>query len=179
MDSGRLGAQAGDGDSCWALGSRRRGTRDNGLVGTGGNGVANSGAGVRLSAADAERIRRRYPRSRVPRPMLVSAIGLCALAALGWLVWAATVHSLPQVAAQVAGYRVTSDTEIAVTLTVDRRDPSQPVVCRVLAQAEDFQPVGERLVAVAGSDERVVDVPVRLTTIRRAATAVVKDCAVG
>ena len=69
-----------------------------------------------------------------------------------------------------------SDTAIDVTLTVDRRDPARPVTCRVIAQAADFGPVGEQQVTVGASGVRVVDVRVRLVTLRRAAGATVQGC---
>ena len=126
----------------------------------------------------AERLRRRYPRSRMPRPLLIALVGVGVTIAVCWLVWAALFHSRPPVAAQVAAYTVLSDTSISVTLTVERRDPSQPVTCRLLAQAADFQPVAEEEIAVEASTAKVVDVPITLVTLRRAATAVTKGCTV-
>ena len=65
-----------------------------------------------------------------------------------------------------------------MTVIVDRPDPSIPVVCRVSAQAEDFQPVGE--VNLAGGSERGRGGrtrPISITTIRGAATtAVIREC---
>ena len=71
----------------------------------------------------------------MPRPFLLLAIGIGVAVALGWLIWAALFHSRPAVAARVSAFTVVSDTVIDVTLTVDRRDPTQPATCRVLAQA--------------------------------------------
>jgi hypothetical protein len=48
----------------------------------------------------------------------------------------------------------------------------------VLAQAADFQPVGEQLVPVAASSDHVVHVSVILTTLRRATAVVVRGCTV-
>jgi hypothetical protein len=123
-----------------------------------------------------ERLHRRYPRPRMPQPLLVAMIGVGVAVALGWLIWAALFHSRPVVAAQVSAFTVVSDTAIDVTLTVDRRDPAQPVTCRVLAQATDFSPVGEQQVAVAGTAARVVNTKLTLVTLRRAATATVEGC---
>lgn len=131
-----------------------------------------------LSAEDAERIRRRYPRPRISRPLLVGMIAVGVAVAAGWLIWAASVGANPPVSARISAYTVQSDTRITATLTVDRPDPARPVACRVLAQSPDFQPVAERLVQVPASTFRVVDVSVDLTTLRRATTAVVKECSV-
>ena len=124
----------------------------------------------------AERLRLRYPPSRVPRPLLIVLVAVGAIVGLAWLIWAAWFHSTPAVASQMSGFRVISDTEIVVTLTVDRRDPAQPVICRVLAQGADFAPVGEQQVQVPGASARVVNTEVRLVTLRRALTASVKGC---
>lgn len=108
--------------------------------------------------------------------MIITLVAVGVAGALAWLVWAASSYATPPVSAQVAGYTVTSNTTIEVTLTIDRRDPSRPATCRVLAQASDFQPVAEQPVAIQPSSARLVDTHLTLTTLRRATTAVVKGC---
>ena len=126
----------------------------------------------------AERLRRRYPKPRMSRPLLVSLISICVLLAMTWLVWTALLHSRPVVAAEVVTLRIDSDTSVSATISVERRDPSKPVTCRVLAQAADFQPVGEQLVPVAASSDHLVNASVVLTTLRRATVVVVRGCTV-
>jgi amino acid transporter len=126
----------------------------------------------------AERLRRRYPKPRMPRALLAGLIGVGVVLALTWLVWTALLHSRPTVSAQVKTFEITSDSSASVTLSVERRDPSVPVSCRVLAQAIDFQPVGEKQVPVAASSGHVVEVNLVLTTLRRATAVVVKGCTV-
>jgi hypothetical protein len=138
---------------------------------------ANSAHNRRVSDV-AERLRRRYPGPRVPRPVLIVAIGFMAAVGLGWLIWAALFHSRPAVAAQVSAYSVVSDTAIDVTLTVDRRNPTQPVTCLVVAEAADLSRVGEQQVAVGPSNVRLVDQKLTLVTLRRATTAIAKRCTV-
>jgi hypothetical protein len=53
-----------------------------------------------------------------------------------------------------------------------------PVTCRVLAQAVDFQPVGEQQVPIAASTHQIVNVNLVLTTLRRATAVVIKGCTV-
>ena len=110
--------------------------------------------------------------------MLIVLIGLGVAVAFGWLIWVALFHSQPAVTAQVSAYSVVSDTAIDVTLTVDRRDPAQPVTCRVLAQAADLSNVGEKHVAVGAATARVVDLKLTLVTLRRATVATVEGCTV-
>ena len=126
----------------------------------------------------AERLRRRYPPPRLSRPVLVGLVALGTAIALSWLVWAALDSSRPVVAASVPSYRVTSDTSMDVTITVQRRDPSIPVTCRVLAQSTDFQPVAELEVPVPASTVELADIRLTLTTLRRATSASVSGCRV-
>jgi hypothetical protein len=126
----------------------------------------------------AERLLRRYPKPRMPRPLLVGLITVGAVLALTWLVWTALLHSRPVVAAEVVTLRIDSDTSVSATISVERRDPALPVTCRVLAQAADFQPVGEQLVPIAASNDHVVNANVLLTTLRRATGVVVRGCTV-
>jgi uncharacterized protein (DUF58 family) len=126
----------------------------------------------------AERLRRRYPKPWMPRPLLLGLIGVGVVIALTWLVWTALLHSRPVVAAQVVTLRIDSDTSVSATISVERRDPSLPVTCRVLAQAADFQPVGEEQVSIPASSDHLVDVSLMLTTLRRATAVVVKGCIV-
>jgi hypothetical protein len=131
------------------------------------------------TSAAADRLRLRYPRSRLPRPLLIVALAVLAAAFLTWVLWSATVHANPVVSGQVSSYTVRSDQLIAVTVTVDRPDPSVAVVCNVVAQASDFQAVGaiDRL-EVPPRPERVVDVTITIKTLRRATSASVKSCSV-
>lgn len=129
-----------------------------------------------LGAADRERLARRYPKPRIPRPLFIAIVAVIAALSLTWLVRTALYHAAPVVSAQVPGYTVVSDTKITVTVTVDRPDPSIPVACRVLAKAVDFQPVGELIVPFEATDDQIVNQTVTITTVRRATTAVVSEC---
>lgn len=124
----------------------------------------------------AMRLRLRYPSSRLPRPLLVGAVTLLAVIFLGWVIWTASAHASPAVSGTVSSYHVVSDQAVAVTVTVQRPDPSKAVVCHVIAQAEDFQIVGALDQAVPPRPEEVVNVSLRLKTLRRATSASVKGC---
>jgi hypothetical protein len=124
----------------------------------------------------AARLARRYPPPRVSRRVVVALVAVGTAIALAWLVWVALLHAEPVASAQVPYYKVTSDTSIDVTITVQRPDPSVPVTCRVLAQSTDFQPVAELQVEVPASTVELVDTTVTLTTLRRATSASVSGC---
>jgi len=127
----------------------------------------------------ADRLARRYPPPRVPRGVLVGLVAAGTALGLGWLVWAGLVHATPAVSAQVSAFTVVSDTTIRVTMTVQREDPSVPATCRVIAQSPDFQPVAEQEVAVPSSTVALANIPLELTTLRRATSASVSGCQVG
>lgn len=129
-----------------------------------------------MSETAALRLRRRYPPPRMPRPALVALVALGAAVAMSWLVWAALFHARPAVVADVPAFVIHSDTSMSVTITVQRSDPSVAATCRVIAQATDFQPVAELEVAVPPSTTELVNIDVRLTTLRRATSASVSGC---
>ena len=133
--------------------------------------------GQNVGVADAaERLRRRYPKPRMPRPLLVGLIVVGVVLALTWLVWTALLHSRPAVNAEVVAFRIDSDTSVSATISVERRDPSVPATCRVLAQGADYQPVGEQQVSIASGTDRIVEASLVFTTLRRATTVVVRGC---
>jgi hypothetical protein len=127
----------------------------------------------------AERLRRRYPRSWMPRPVAIALIAILSGLALWWLVATALHHARPVAAARVSAYTVRSDTRMAITMTVDRLDPTVAVTCRLVAQAQDYQIVGERAVRVPSSTVRLLNVNIELVTLRRATSADVKGCTTG
>lgn len=124
----------------------------------------------------AERLRRRYPGSRVPRPVLLVLVGLGVALAGTWLVVTAWQRARPPAVAEVSAFHVVSDTKVDVTLSVERPNPSVVATCRLIAQAEDAQLVGERAVPVPASNQRRVDVVVSMITLRRAVLASVRGC---
>ena len=132
-----------------------------------------------LSPEAAERLRGRYPRSRVPRPVAIGLVAALALVGLGWLGWVGYRYATPQVDAQVATYAVRDDHTVAVTLTVERRNPGIAATCRIVAEAVDHSTVGEIEVAVPAGSERLTNQPVEIRTLRRATTAVANGCTSG
>ena len=126
----------------------------------------------------AERLRRRYPRPRLPRPVLVALVALLVAVAGWWLVATAWQRARPPISAEVSAFQVETDTKINVTLTVERPDPSLPVTCRVVAQANDAGIVGEQAVTVPAAAARQMELSVTLITLRRAVSAEVRGCSV-
>jgi uncharacterized protein (DUF58 family) len=126
--------------------------------------------------AVAERLRRRYPRSRVPRPLVLVLVGVGVALALSWLVVTAWQRARPPASAEIKAVQVVSDTKVEVTLSVERPNPSVVATCRLIAQAQDLGLVGEQAVSVPPSDQRRVDIVVSMTTLRRAVSTSVRGC---
>lgn len=120
----------------------------------------------------------RYPQRRRRRPLVIVAVAVLAAVGVGWLIWAASVHSQPSVSGAVHVWHVRSDTEATFTLTVERPDPSVGVSCRVIAQATNFETVGEKTITLGPGRDRLTDVTDSLRTIRRATSVSVSGCTV-
>jgi hypothetical protein len=119
----------------------------------------------------------RYPRRRRrPRVLGIVAVGLVAAVGLVWLVWAALAHARPVVSGEVHLWHIDSDAKASFTLTVDRRDPSVPVSCRVIAQAQNFETVGEKTIALGATRASLVDVTETMRTLRRATSVSLDTC---
>lgn len=118
----------------------------------------------------------RYPRRTRRNPLLIAAIAVVAAIGLGWLIWAAYEQSNPAVAGDVHIFTIPSAQKVTFTLTIQRRDPSVPVSCTVIAQASDFETVGQKTFSFPGATTSLVDFPEQLKTIRQATSVSVSQC---
>ena len=128
-----------------------------------------------MACVSVARAAARYPR-RSRRPLLIGVIAVIAAAGLGWLLWAAYAHANPAVSGDVHVWSVDSDQKVSFTLTVQRRDPSVPASCRVIAQAENFETVGEKTLNVGATRAELIDVTEQMKTIRLATSVSVSRC---
>ncbi|CAB4756652.1 MAG: DUF4307 domain-containing protein [Actinobacteria bacterium] len=60
-----------------------------------------------------------------------------------WLLWAGLHHSRPAISASLISFSVSSDREVSIRYSLDRRDPSLPVTCTLVAHDFDKNVVGE------------------------------------
>lgn len=121
-----------------------------------------------MSALDDRYGRRRRPRWLWP---IVAAVGI----GLG-VAWAAWAGFQPKpVSAVLHSYDVTSDTSVTLTLEIHTPEPIT-VTCDVYAQAADHSIVGERTIRFAPSSVQTVREKVRVATVERAVTGVLKSC---
>lgn len=126
--------------------------------------------------ADADRLARRYPPRRTPAWLWVAVAAVLTGVSAVWLVWAAGTGANPPVSARVSSFDVLSDSAIAVTVTVERPDPSVGARCLVYAQAVSYDRVGELPLEVGPGGDRLTDVRVEVRTLKRATTAGVENC---
>jgi xanthine/uracil permease len=118
----------------------------------------------------------RYPLRTRRRPLLIAAVAVVAAIGLGWLLWAAYEHADPAVSGDIHVFSIPSAQKVTFTLTVQRRDPSVPVSCAVIAQASNFETVGQKTINVPGATTSLVDLPEELRTIRQATSVSVSQC---
>jgi hypothetical protein len=128
-----------------------------------------------MACVQAVRTATRYPR-RTRRPLLIAVVAVVAAIGLGWLLWAAYDHARPPVAGDINVFSIDSNEQVSFTLTVQRRDPSVPAGCRVIAQAANFETVGEKTINVPAATTTLVNLHQQLKTIRRATSVSVSQC---
>ncbi|MFT3889047.1 MAG: DUF4307 domain-containing protein [Arachnia sp.] len=126
--------------------------------------------------ADEARIKARYPRRR-PADYLVGGIGTVAV--LGAIVLVAIQgleQSNPPVVATVRSFTVTAPTEVSTEIVVQRRNPAEAAVCRLTAQAQSFEVVGEADVDIPPGTEKVTPLTTTVKTVREATSIEVDSC---
>ena len=123
----------------------------------------------------AARLARRYPPQRSGRWWIAVALAIAA-AGTSWLVWAGSYGATGTVTARVDAFEVRSDTTIAVTVTVDRPDPSKGAECLLYAQAVSYDRVGETRIQVDPGGTGLTTLRLELRTFKRATTAAVESC---
>ncbi|MFT4294015.1 MAG: DUF4307 domain-containing protein [Micropruina sp.] len=128
-----------------------------------------------ITAADRERIRRRYPPKRLS-PAIVAVLGVVVIALIGYVVWVASHRANPPVTGRIDTFAVVSDNEMRATLAVDRPDPQVAAKCFLIVQAVSYDRVGERWVEVPPGTEQVTKVDVSLRTFKRGTAISVDSC---
>jgi uncharacterized protein (DUF58 family) len=115
--------------------------------------------------------------SRRSRRML--AIGLFSLIVVIGVAIALVAYQrlgTGDVKGELAGYRLVDGQTVEVTITVTRKDPSQPVVCIVRARSVDGSEIGRREVLVTPSSQESIQVSALVKTSRPPAIGDVYGC---
>ncbi|KAA0110169.1 DUF4307 domain-containing protein [Mycolicibacterium sp. P1-5] len=116
------------------------------------------------------------PESRYGRPRLAPEARRRVAFALGVLVLAAGVvlaliayqrFEGNDVEGKIAAYQVTDDHTVSVTISVTRKDPSQPAHCIVRVRSHDGDETGRREILVPPSREATVQVTTFVKSYKR------------
>lgn len=114
---------------------------------------------------------------RWSRLILMVVVALVVTAGVAWVIWAGLANSNPPVSAQVSTFEVRGAHATHVTLVIDRSD-GDAVQCRIYAQSEDQNVVGERTIKVPAGDPGTTTVDATIRTERRAVNGALDACEV-
>lgn len=101
---------------------------------------------------------------------------LIALLGLPWLFWSAWHHSNPEIRYSVVSYRPIDSTSIEITFDINRKRPSQVLLCTVIARDFDRNVVGELDLTIAPSKESLIRQSARIPTRLPAVNADLLRC---
>lgn len=110
----------------------------------------------------------RAPMSAAARRRVVIALGgLVVLLGVGLATLGYQRFEGVEVAGESAAFEVLDDQTVSITISVTRKDPSQPVVCIVRARSKDGAETGRREVLVGPSEDRTVQVTTTVKSYKR------------
>ncbi len=115
-----------------------------------------------------DRYGRKPPRSRYLAYLLFVAL-------FGWILWSALHHSKPEITATLVSFKTVSEKSISITFEVIRRDPDNPLDCRLTAVDIDKFIVGEITYRVVPGEKRNV-ITTEIPTRSRSVSASVVRC---
>lgn len=81
-----------------------------------------------------------------------------------------------EVSGESAAFEVLDDQTVSITISVTRKDPSQPVVCIVRARSRDGAETGRREVVVGPSTDKTVQVTTTVKSYKRPAVGDIYGC---
>lgn len=128
--------------------------------------------------SDEARIKARYPKAGPADYILGGGAAVAVLAAIVLVALTGVRNSNPDVVAMIRGFEVPSATEITAEVVVQRKDPSDPVECRMYAQAESYETVAERVVEIPPGADKLTSIDVTLKTTKEATAIRIEGCRV-
>ncbi|MDQ2637871.1 MAG: DUF4307 domain-containing protein [Actinomycetota bacterium] len=127
-----------------------------------------------------ERPAARYGRQRLSRRQrrwIVAALTVATLlAGVGLAVIAFQRFGSEDVKGEIGSFELIDDSSVSVTISVTRKDPSQPAVCIVRARSIDGGETGRREVLVAPSTHTTVQVTTVVKASQRPVVGDVYGC---
>lgn len=79
---------------------------------------------------------------RPPTKWQIPAI-LCALLGISWLVWAGLHHANPPFRTTLISFSITSEKEVSIRYSLERRSSETPYACTLVARDIDKNVVGQ------------------------------------
>ena len=79
---------------------------------------------------------------RPPSKWQIPAI-LCALLGISWLVWAGLHHANPPFRTTLISFSITSEKEVSIRYSLERRSSETPYACTLVARDIDKNVVGQ------------------------------------
>lgn len=128
--------------------------------------------------SDEERIARRYPKRSVADYLLFGGLAVGIGIAMVLTVISAWHNSAPPAVAMVRSFAVDSPTQATVELVVQRTDPSTAAQCKLVAQADSYEEVGETMVDVPPSPEKIAAYSFSVKTVKKAVAVDERGCSV-
>jgi len=60
-----------------------------------------------------------------------------------WIIWAGLFHSVPEIRPTLYSFSITGEKEISLHYGIDRKDPSEDVICTLIAYDIDKNVIGQ------------------------------------
>lgn len=127
---------------------------------------------------DEERIARRYPKRSLWDYLLYGGLAVSIGIAMVLTVISALSHSAPPAESMVRSFTVDSPTQITVELVVQRTDPSKEAQCKLVAQADSYEEVGEATVTVPPDSEKIKAYMFTVKTVKEPVAINQRGCSV-
>lgn len=125
---------------------------------------------------DEERIARRYPKRSLADYLLFGGLAVGIGIAMVLTVISAWHNSAPPAVAMVRSFTVDSPTQATVELVVQRTDPSKAAKCKLVAQADSYEEVGETTVDVPPSPEKIAAYSFSVKTVKEPVAVDERGC---
>lgn len=133
-----------------------------------------SGKYSNLSPETRELMRQRYGKGsdeKGSRTWKIAALTI-SIFFIPWLIWSAWHHSNPEIRTTLISFQNESEKSIDITFLVERRNPSTPLTCTLIARDIDKNIAGEiqKLIPAGNSRSQsfTVTIPTRVTPVNAA-----------
>ena len=93
-----------------------------------------------------------------------------------WLMWSAWHHSNPEIRYTLVSFQNEKTGSIDITYLIERREPSTPLTCTLVARDIDKNIVGEIEVLIPGATEKQLTKTTTIPTRISPVNAAILDC---